>query len=486
MVFSSASFLFLFLPAFLLIDALVPRRWGSYWLLIASYVFYGVWSLPFLGLLIAVTFWGFLIAGHLARVNEARQRRLWTAVGVAGCLAVLGYFKYAGFFLDSIAATLGKSADELAIHWQIVLPVGISFYIFQSISYILDVHRRDVAPARSFVDYAAFIALFPQLIAGPILRYKDMAHQIENRRPTGALFVAGMERFVLGLAKKVLIADSLAPIADHAFATPDPGFLLAWTGALAYAFQLYFDFSGYSGMAIGLGMMMGLRFVENFRQPYLSRSITEFWQRWHISLSIWLRDYLYIPLGGNRRGAWRTYLNLMLVMALGGLWHGANWTFVVWGCAHGTALALERFSGWDRRARRISLCAVPCFLFVVAAWVPFRAPDLATASAYLGAMSGTRSLWEGLDLFQVLYPGAFLILGLAAAIVLVEPMLAARSRSARAPWQPAQQTIVDGDAAVRVSALQQALFATTTLGLAILTILRLAEQGYSPFLYFQF
>jgi alginate O-acetyltransferase complex protein AlgI len=341
MVFSSEVFLFLFLPIFLIVYYLTPARWRSPVILVASYIFYGWWRLDFVALLFGITLWSYgfgLLVGR--NLGTARGTQFLT-IGIIGNLIVLGIFKYLNFFIDSFAALVGTDAAGLGIEWRILLPIGVSFFVFHSISYLVDVYRRDVPATVRFFDFAAFIALFPHLVAGPILRFKELAHQFEHRTHSAAQFADGLARFTIGLGKKVILADAVAPIADLAFATDNPTMALAWLGAVAYMLQLYFDFSGYSDMAIGLAKMIGFRFPENFDTPYISRSITEFWRRWHISLSIWLRDYLYIPLGGNRLGEARTYVNLMTVMVLGGLWHGANWTFLAWGAWHGMEQGIQ-------------------------------------------------------------------------------------------------------------------------------------------------
>ncbi len=252
-------------------------------------------------------------------------------MGVTGNLGALAYFKYWNFGVDNVNAVLGAAGHEPLSVGTVLLPIGISFYTFQAISYLVDVYRRDAPPERSVVSFAAFIALFPQLIAGPVLRYKDLVDQFQEREHSLRRFSEGARRFFVGLSMKVLVADVAAPLADAVFAAPAPSLTEAWLGTLAYTIQLFFDFAGYSSMAIGIGLMIGFRFIENFDQPYISGSITEFWRRWHISLSSWLRDYLYIPLGGNRKGEARTYVNLGLTMVLGGLWHGASWNFLLGG-----------------------------------------------------------------------------------------------------------------------------------------------------------
>jgi len=312
-VFSSNIFLLSFLPAFLACYYLAPRPARNWVILVGSYIFYAWWRVDFLMLFAGVTFFNYLIG---LKLSNSHHRKHWLTLGITGNLGILAYFKYANFGVDSFNTLLTTSGLAPLNMANIVLPIGISFYIFQSISYIVDVYRKDVPPARHFVNFAAFIALFPQLIAGPVLRYKDLAHQFESRSHTWAKFNMGCTWFMIGFIKKVFIADSIAPIVDGTFSASNLDALQAWVGALAYTAQLYFDFSG---------------FINNFDQPYVSQSITEFWRRWHISLSTWLRDYLYIPLGGNRKGAFNTYRNLMITMVLGGFWHGANWTFMLWG-----------------------------------------------------------------------------------------------------------------------------------------------------------
>jgi alginate O-acetyltransferase complex protein AlgI len=476
MVFSSEIFLFLFLPVFLAIYYLIPFRFRSALILAGSYLFYGWWRFDFLALLFLTTLWTYGF-GHLIGANLGTSRaRLFCGIGVAGCLAVLGVFKYLNFFIDSFAALLGTDAAGLDIHWRLILPIGVSFYVFHSISYLVDIVREDAKPTRNFFDFAAFISLFPQLVAGPILRFKDLAHQFEHRTHSAEKFADGMAWFAIGLGKKVLIADSLAPLADLAFATPDPSAPLAWAGATAYMLQLYFDFSGYSDMAMGLGLMMGFRFRENFDAPYTSASITEFWRRWHISLSVWLRDYLYIPLGGNRISERRTYINLMTVMVLGGLWHGANWTFVLWGVWHGGWLAAERGLGWAMRpktAGRIALTLV----IVLIGWVMFRAADVGEAMAFYGGMIGRNGFAIPFDIALHITRESLVIMALAILICGMEPF--GRDLVRRRYY------VASGPAGTL--ALTDTLVpALVTSAIFALSVMRLAEQSFSPFLYFQF
>ena len=477
MVFSSEVFLFLFLPLFMGAYFLTPARCRSLTILIGSYIFYGWWRVDFLFLLIGTTIFTYLIGQRVAFYRAVPFGRFWLAVGVVGCLCVLAVFKYLNFFLDSATALVGTTPDQIGIHWRLILPIGISFYVFQAISYLVDVYRSDARPAQHLLDFAAFIALFPQLIAGPILRYKDLEAQFDSRQHSLSQFSDGLSRFLIGLGKKVLLADSIAPLVDVGFGASDPSAMLAWLAAIAFMLQLYFDFSGYSDMAIGLGRMMGFNFPENFRFPYLSRSITEFWRRWHISLSAWLRDYLYIPLGGNRGSLGKTYANLMLVMVLGGLWHGASWTFVLWGIWHGGLLATERATGWAKLARNLPWSRSVTLLSVLVGWVMFRAESVGEAMLIYQGMLGVNG-WEFApsELGQVTRE-SLLITVIAALVVSIEPF-ATRKRPAQRP-RPYRGR----------SPLQNSLAIWTTPGVLLIgafAVLKLAEQSFSPFLYFQF
>lgn len=468
MVFSSHIFLFGFLPVFLAIYYVVPNRYRNSIILLFSWLFYGWWRLDFLILMIAVIVWCFVIGQRIDKV-EGSARRSWLFGGVLGCLAVLGYFKYFNFGIAAISDANVLLGGESFRLWHVILPIGISFYIFQSISYLIDVYRRDAPVARDFLSFGAFISLFPQLIAGPILRYKDLVDQFERRTHSLTLFGDGAYRFSLGFCKKVLIADTIAPIVDYAFAVPEPSFAVAWLGSLAYAIQLYFDFSGYSDMAIGLGMMMGFRLLENFRQPYVSRSITEFWRRWHISLSNWLRDYLYIPLGGNRRGRWRTYVNLLLTMLLGGAWHGANWTFIVWGAWHGTILAIERrFSERGIRNPYGPLAYPVTMLLVLLGWVVFRAESLTHALGIYAGMIGANG-FDSYD-FWLETDGLMRVTLLIGVLIVIVPRLLRADESRPAFW------LAHGRKFLRWAMMP----------LFLIAVLKLTASSYSPFLYFQF
>ncbi|TBR39444.1 MULTISPECIES: MBOAT family O-acyltransferase [Dyella] len=473
MVFSSNVFLFLFLPLFLAVYYLTPNRGRARnsVVLIGSYLFYAWWRLDFLMLFASVTVWNYFVGLSIARVprrSPAARRRL--IIGVAGNLLTLAYFKYANFGVSSINDALAATGGGQISWLHVILPIGISFYIFESISYIADVYRGDTEATHHPVDFATFIALFPHLIAGPVFRYKDLADQFVQREHSWEKFGEGSVRFMQGFIKKVLIADAIAPLANSAFALTHPHTADAWLGALAYTAQLYFDFSGYSDMAIGLGLMMGFRFVENFNQPYISQSITEFWRRWHMSLSAWLRDYLYIALGGNRKGRARTYINLLLTMLLGGLWHGASWNFLIWGGWHGSMLAVERAAGVKAESPRFRLHRwALTFLLVVLGWVMFRAPTVTDAFHVYRAMFD----FHGHGLSDV-YAGSItslqvITLGLAIVVTIA---------TGAASLRPAPRPPVRARGHLALQWLVWPVF--------VLAILKLSAQSYSPFLYFQF
>jgi alginate O-acetyltransferase complex protein AlgI len=473
MVFSSNAFLFLFLPVFLTAYYLTPNRarLRNWVVLIGSYVFYAWWRVDFLILFTAVTLWNYLIGLAIARhgVRTARSRQ-WLILGTTVDLCTLGYFKYANFGVSSFNALLTQAGVEPFQWIHVLLPIGISFYIFESISYIMDVYRGDTQPTRHPVDFATFVALFPHLIAGPVFRYKDLADQFVERSHTVEKFAAGTTRFMQGFVKKVFIADTVAPLANHCFALHAPTMADAWLGALAYTAQLYFDFSGYSDMAIGLGLMMGFRFVENFNQPYISQSITEFWRRWHISLSSWLRDYLYISLGGNRQGVLNAYRNKFLTMLLGGLWHGANWTFVLWGMWHGTLLCVEHALGVTSAPTRFRLHRwLLTFVLVALGWVMFRSGTVHTALHFYQAMFS----FDGEGLSDAFSSD---INRLQVAVLLLAFVVAAMGGvSLHLPPKFFQRYWT------RPMAMPLLLFP-----LFLLTLLKLCAQSYSPFLYFQF
>ncbi len=476
MVFSSNVFLFLFLPLFLAVYYLTPDRdrLRNYVVLIGSYLFYAWWRIDFLFLFAAVTIWNYFVGMAIARHKGTARAKHWLIAGVALDLATLAYFKYANFGVASFNGMLGGIGMEPLVFAHVILPIGISFYIFESISYIADVYRGDTQATRHPVDFATFIALFPHLIAGPVFRYKDLAGQFEKREHSLAKFGEGAQRFMQGFVKKVFIADSIAPMVSQAFSLAHPTTSDAWLGAMAYTAQLYFDFSGYSDMAIGLGLMMGFRFVENFNQPYVSQSITEFWRRWHMSLSAWLRDYLYIALGGNRGGTLRTYRNLFLTMLLGGLWHGANWTFVIWGAWHGAILCVERVLGVKPKATGFHpLRWALTFGFVVLGWVMFRAENVPAAMKLYAAMFR----FDGAGLSDV-YASAITSLQLVTLLLAVVLAATTGAMALRSDHGKARRPPLRARGYVLAQWLIWPLF--------LLSILKLSAQSYSPFLYFQF
>lgn len=379
MLFNTLAF-FWFLLVVLAGFYVLPQVARRYWLLAASYYFYGSWNVKFLALLVGVTLVDYAAGLVIARF-EGGMRRVALVVSLVVNLSVLVFFKYFHFLCETL---LGH---RLGI--EIVLPIGISFHIFQSMSYVVDVYRREQAPVRNPLDYALFLAFFPQLVAGPIVRAKQFFADLQPWvRPSEADVARGILLLVLGLVKKMAFADNFAKLSDGYFngLAAHPGILDAWSGTVAFGLQIFFDFSGYTDMAIGMAKLLGFHFPLNFRRPYLAGSVTEFWRRWHISLSSWLRDYLYIPLGGNRKGPLRTYLNLMITMLLGGLWHGASWNFVIWGAWHGALLAVERALGiekgqWWR--------APVTFVIVMMGWVWFRAATFTDARFVL------EHLWRG-------------------------------------------------------------------------------------------
>ncbi|MEO1367214.1 MAG: MBOAT family protein [Acidobacteriota bacterium] len=480
MVFSSHLFVYYFLPLALLAHAvswmLLPRAFRHLGLLASSYFFYG-WANPaFVGLMLFSTAVDYGCGRWIEGTDDDRRRKLAVTASVLTNLGLLGFFKYFNFGVDSWNAAIaaaGLGHLQLEGLLLVTLPLGISFYTFQSMSYTIDVYRGRARALRNPLDFASYVAMFPQLVAGPIIRFQEVADQLRERRHTVAKVGRGVAFFSFGLAKKILLANPCGKVADLAFASHSLGVVDAWIGALAYAFQIYFDFSGYSDMAIGLGLVLGFRFPKNFDSPYRAASITDFWRRWHMSLSRWLRDYLYVPLGGNRRGRRRTYINLMLVMLLGGLWHGAAWTFVVWGALHGLMLAFERWrrerlpadAGPPSTARR-RLRVASTFLLVLVGWVFFRAPGLGEALAYLGAMVG----------LGVADPAAA---ALVSGVLRAPYFLATLAAAAAITWFAPRTTF---ELTERLTPPRAAL----ALALLVLSLAVMETQGHNPFLYFIF
>lgn len=390
MVFSSTLFLFYFLPAFLLVYWLAPARAKNAVALVASILFYAWGGLGFLGLFLGSVVVNFLLIRGMSATPERWKQRIFLIISILLNVSLLFYYKYANFFVANLSA-VGEYFGRGTLSWaQVVLPIGISFFTFEKLTYTIDVYRGVNKPLKSFWDFLLYIMLFPKLIAGPIVRFHEIAGQLTDRRAfdTADEKLAGFFRFGIGLAKKVLIANVLGQEADRLFNMPpaEVSAGLAWLAALAYTFQIYFDFSGYSDMAIGLGRMMGFQFPENFNNPYISRSITEFWQRWHITLGRWMRDYLYIPLGGNRVAPSRLYINLWTVFILSGFWHGAAWNFIAWGAFHGFFLILDRLFLLKLYRRIGALSIIPTFAITVVGWVLFRAETLRGGLSWLQLM----------------------------------------------------------------------------------------------------
>lgn len=389
MVFSSPYFLFVFLPAVLLLIGLFGKRFHNIILLIASLYFYAWGNVSHLALLLISIILNYFIGLLLDNAFKARSKKLILAIGLSGNLVLLGYYKYFNFIMENINELLINLGGQSIEVNDVTLPIGISFFTFQAMSYIVDVYRKTSPVQRNPINLALYISLFPQLIAGPIVRYHDIDKQLNKRILNREKVSSGIIRFIYGLAKKVLIANTFALIADDIFAIAPDGLSsgVAWFGIMAYAFQIYFDFSGYSDMAIGLGRIFGFEFPENFNFPYISQSIKEFWRRWHISLSTWFRDYLYFPLGGNRISPARTYINLFIVFFATGIWHGASWNFVVWGLFHGLFLVIERI-GLEKILLRLPkvLRISYTLLVVLVGWVLFRADTLSAGLEYLSSM----------------------------------------------------------------------------------------------------
>ncbi len=475
MVFSSAVFLFLFLPLTLIIYALTPKRAKSYFILLASAIFYFWGSKALILLLIASIVWNYFSALLIDRARDRKSCFPVLCVAIAGNLALLFYFKYFNFFMESTNGLLSYFGSS-AIHFKhVALPIGISFFTFQAISYVVDVYRGDVVVQKNIFLLALFKFFFPQLIAGPIVRYSDVEKHLSQSTTTLALFSEGVNRFVIGLAKKVVLADGFAEVAKRVLDLPANEISIgaAWIGIAAYAMQIFFDFSGYSDMAIGMGKMFGYHFPENFNYPYSARSIKDFWRRWHMSLSTWFRDYLFIPLGGSQGGTLKTYRNLFIVFIFCGLWHGASWNFLVWGLIHGSFLAIER-TAFGRMLEKLPGLLQHCYtLFVVLiAWVFFRIENLGDAVRYLGRMFGlVPQLHETISAGALLNPEIVILccLAVCGSFPFIE-WVRTRSHVRLSFFRP----------------LAHVSYSVLLMGILIYSAARLSAQSYSPFIYFRF
>lgn len=477
MVFSSLIFLCVFLPIFLSIYYAAPSKYRNIVALLGSLFFYS-WGAPkFIFVLIGSSVCDYMISKRI-HVNTigSLSRRYWLIFSISINLSVLFYCKYINFFVDQ-TNTLLTALNVQNLSWpDVVLPIGISFFTFQKISYLVDVYRG-LQPTHSLSSYILYVSFFPQLIAGPIVRYHDIAAQLIKRNYNSDRVFSGIGRFSFGLCKKVLIANSLGPIADAAFNAPNCNITTAgaWIGMFCYTFQIYFDFSGYSDMAIGLGRMMGFEFLENFNSPYISRNFIEFWKRWHISLSNWMKEYLYIPLGGNQKGPIRSVINLWIVFILSGLWHGAEWTFIIWGGYHGLFLTFNKFVSSRLKLPIPVILSIPItFLFVAIGWVWFRANNLHQAITYFGRMFGiTQAQQNEIDILSMINGQVLFTLLIAITAILAPLMfehLVKKNYKINAPIR---------------EPFNFAYFLLCIL-LTLTSFLSLVSSGFNPFIYFQF
>lgn len=478
MVFASNSFVFLFLPVFLICYKLTPAGGRNLTILLFSWLFYSWWRADFLPLIVGIAAWSWLTGLWIARSSGAERRRAMI-VGIIGPLLSLIIFKYANL----LVATAGNLGAPVAGWETIVLPIGLSFFVFGAISYSVDVYRKTVAAETGFIPYATYQSMFGHLVAGPVVRYSWVASRLKHRVFDRAEFALGIERFMLGFAMKVLLGDTLAPVVDAGYALPAPTTLDVAITVLAYTMQLYFDFAGYSSMAIGLGLMVGLKFEENFNNPYLATSLSDFWRRWHISLSTWLRDYLYIPLGGNRKGEVRTSVNLLITMALGGLWHGASWTFLVWGLWHGMGLMarsvwLTVVDGLTPRSPRprvpatgwrlylgLGVSHIATLLFVMVGWALFRAESWESFAVLANGFAGDNGVAFSGGFLAVLRPSHIAILCIGALVIY-----------APAIWRLAPNLWPD----------PATMKAAAAFFLWVAALWAVAQRIVVPFLYFQF
>lgn len=481
MVFSSPIFLFIFLPITLLTVLLIRNEFRNLVLLLASLIFYAWGESQLVVLMIVSIFFNYIFGLLIDKYTSPRSKKIILVLSVVFNLSLLAFYKYINFIVDNINAALLIYHLEPIELVPVKLPIGISFFTFQAMSYVIDIYRNETYARKNPIDIALYISLFPQLIAGPIIRFHDVAKQIVSRRMDIEKFSVGIQRFILGLGKKVIIANTTAQIVDKIFVLPTSRLngAVSWLGIVLYALQIYFDFSGYSDMAIGLGKMFGFDFKENFNYPYISQSMKEFWRRWHISLSTWFRDYLYIPLGGSRKGNFFTYRNLLLVFFFTGLWHGASWNFIIWGLYHGFFLIIERL-GFDRLLEKVwrPIRHMYALFFTLVGWVFFRAESLTHAVHYIKSMIGL-----GGGNYDYAYPMLYLnkevIFVILAGLVFSTPLM---------PWIISRYNEVKKNSrfAPLISTGGRSLSLIGLLLILIISASALAAGTYNPFIYFRF
>lgn len=464
MVFSSLVFMFAYLPITLLAYYLVPRQGRNIFLFIVNLIFYG-WGEPRLVLLMVFNIFFNYIGGWLVDKYraDAKKKKLFLILTCVLDIGILAVFKYTGMITETLNMLPFLNIPEL----QISLPIGISFYTFQTMSYVIDVYRDDAPVSKSFINFGTYVALFPQLIAGPIVRYRDVAEQLVNRRETLEMFTRGVKLFMVGLAKKVIIANTMGTLTTNIFATTDEnGVVGTWVGMIAYTFQIYFDFSGYSDMACGLGNMLGFEFLKNFNYPYIAKSITDFWRRWHISLSTWFKEYVYIPLGGNRKGVKRQILNLLIVWGLTGLWHGAAYNFVLWGLYYGFLLILEKFVLKKFLDRLPSFVQHIYTLFIIIiGWGLFYFTDVGQLGEFMVDLFNFGNGICGDQAFNLIMSNLPMLIIAAVASTPLATMLYTRFEHRRFMWIP------------------ETLYC---MGVLAVSTASLVNQSYNPFLYFRF
>ena len=464
MVFSSLVFMFAYLPITLLAYYLVPRQGRNIFLFIVNLIFYG-WGEPKLVLLMVFNIFFNYIGGWLVDKYRAdgKKKKLFLILTCVLDIGILAVFKYTGMITETLNMLPFLNIPE----FQISLPIGISFYTFQTMSYVIDVYRDDAPVSKNFINFGTYVALFPQLIAGPIVRYRDVAEQLVNRRETLEMFTKGVKLFMVGLAKKVIIANTMGTLTTNIFATTDEnGVVGTWVGMIAYTFQIYFDFSGYSDMACGLGNMMGFEFLKNFNYPYIAKSITDFWRRWHISLSTWFKEYVYIPLGGNRKGVKRQILNLLIVWGLTGLWHGAAYNFVLWGLYYGLLLILEKFVLKKFLDRLPSFVQHIYTLFIIIiGWGLFYFTDVGQLGEFMVDLFNFGNGICGDQAFNLIMSNLPMLIIAAVASTPLATMLYTRFEHTRFMWIP------------------ETLYC---MGVLAVSTASLVNQSYNPFLYFRF